>query len=91
VYPNSKKTITKKRAGRVAQGEGPEFKLQYQKKKNKKQIGYTQWESEDTRIRTEVNCKAADGDGSDLLVPACIHCGILSTGPWHDSWDRVEC
>jgi hypothetical protein len=28
-----KKPITKKRAGRVAQGEGPEFKPQYCKKK----------------------------------------------------------
>jgi hypothetical protein len=27
-----------KRAGRVAQGEGPEFKPQYQKKKKKKKV-----------------------------------------------------
>jgi hypothetical protein len=34
----SKKTITKKKkkAGRVAQGVGPEFKSQYRKKKKKK-------------------------------------------------------
>jgi hypothetical protein len=30
----SQKTLHKNRAGRVAQGEGPEFKLQYHKKKN---------------------------------------------------------
>jgi hypothetical protein len=36
VDPILKIPITKrKRAGRVAQGEGPEFKLQYHKKKKK--------------------------------------------------------
>jgi hypothetical protein len=32
-YPISKKAITKKRAGEVAQGIGPEFTLQYHKRK----------------------------------------------------------
>jgi hypothetical protein len=32
----SQKTFHKNRVGRVAQGEGPEFKSQYQKKKKKK-------------------------------------------------------
>jgi hypothetical protein len=32
----SRKTLDKKRAGGVAQGEGPEFKLQYHKKKKVK-------------------------------------------------------
>jgi hypothetical protein len=32
----SQKTLHKNRAGGVAQGEGPEFKPQYYKKKNKK-------------------------------------------------------
>jgi hypothetical protein len=36
--PIPKIPITK-RPGRVAQGEGPEFKSQYQKKKKKKQRG----------------------------------------------------
>jgi hypothetical protein len=31
----ARKTLHKNRAGRVAQGEGPEFKLQYRKKKRK--------------------------------------------------------
>jgi hypothetical protein len=35
--PTSKKIHHKKRAGGVAQGIGPEFKPQYQKKKGKKQ------------------------------------------------------
>jgi hypothetical protein len=33
----SQKTLHKNRAGRVAQGEGPEFKLQYHKTKKQKQ------------------------------------------------------
>jgi hypothetical protein len=33
-----KKNPSQKRAGEVAQGEGPEFKFQYAKKKNPKQI-----------------------------------------------------
>jgi hypothetical protein len=33
----SQKTLHKNRAGGVAQGEGPEFKLQYHKKKKKSQ------------------------------------------------------
>jgi hypothetical protein len=32
---SSRKTLHKKRAGRMAQGEGPEFKPQYQRKKKK--------------------------------------------------------
>jgi hypothetical protein len=34
--PYLEKTYHKNRAGGVAQGEGPEFKLQYHKKKKKK-------------------------------------------------------
>jgi hypothetical protein len=41
--PISKKTLHKNRAGRVAQGEGPEFKPQYHKKKKKKK-------------KTQINC-----------------------------------
>jgi hypothetical protein len=37
--PVSKKPITKKRAGGVAQGGGPEFKPQYHEKKKKKEKG----------------------------------------------------
>jgi hypothetical protein len=33
--PLPRKTLHKNRAGRVAQGEGPEFKLQYCKRKTK--------------------------------------------------------
>jgi hypothetical protein len=34
--PNSKIPITKKRAGRMTQGEGPEFKPQYCKKRKER-------------------------------------------------------
>jgi hypothetical protein len=34
--PYLEKKPSQKRAGRVAQGEGPDFKSQYQKKKKKK-------------------------------------------------------
>jgi hypothetical protein len=41
--PYLKKPFTKKRAGRVAQGEGPEFKDQYYaKEKKKKKFGFSQ-------------------------------------------------
>jgi hypothetical protein len=33
-----RETPSQKRAGRVAQGEGPEFKPQYHKKKKKKKV-----------------------------------------------------
>jgi hypothetical protein len=36
--PYLKKPFTKKRAGGVAQGEGPEFKPQYHEKKKKKNM-----------------------------------------------------
>jgi hypothetical protein len=36
VRPYLEKTHHKKRAGEVAEGEGPEFKPQYRKKKKKK-------------------------------------------------------
>jgi hypothetical protein len=34
-----KKNLSQKRAGKVAQGVGPEFKPQYHKKKKKKRFG----------------------------------------------------
>jgi hypothetical protein len=36
---SSKKTLHKKRAGGVAQGEGPEFKPQFKKKRKEKEGG----------------------------------------------------
>jgi hypothetical protein len=38
VRPYLEKTLHKNRAGGRAQGEGPEFKLQYHKKKKKKKL-----------------------------------------------------
>jgi hypothetical protein len=34
----SQKTLHKNRAGEVAEGEGPDFKLQYHKKKKREEI-----------------------------------------------------